>query len=126
MNNDLKNFDIGTVLSISHSKLLTDIGNIYKILNYMLEDNLFTHQLPRACKFCEKFILTQHPQLTEWNNYDESVNEDNYKEMLKKAEEMFGDQLPIKKVPSGIWNFIDPIEELIQKIPHEKILILKA
>ena len=43
-------YDLGTVLSVTTGTLLTKIGNVYKILNYMTGDNLFTHQLPRVSK----------------------------------------------------------------------------
>ena len=83
-------FDIGTILSVAHSKLLTEIGNVYKILNFMLDDNLFTHQLPRAGRFCAKFLIAQHPKLERWAEFDEQITPENYKEYLEKAKVMFG------------------------------------
>lgn len=35
-------FKTETVLSITHDRLLTDIGEVYEILNYMLNDNVPT------------------------------------------------------------------------------------
>ena len=34
--------------SILDGRLSTDIGDVYKMLNYIFDDNLFTHQLPAA------------------------------------------------------------------------------
>ena len=115
-------YDIGTILSITHDNLLTRIDNVYQILNYMTDDNLFTHVLPRACRFCKPFILKQHPQLLEWDIYKPQVNTNNWEEMLEKARIMFGDELDIEKAPSGVWSEKNPIEELSEMVDKDKII----
>ena len=118
-------FDIGTILSVAHSKLLTEIGNVYKILNFMLDDNLFTNQLPRAGRFCAKFLITQHLQLENWAEFDEQITPENYKEYLEKAKTMFGKELEISKVPSGVWSYKDPTDELKEHFAEENIIKVK-
>ena len=119
-------FNIGTVLSISHDRLLTNMDNVYKILNYMLDDSLFTHQLPRAARFCQKFVIAEHPQLEEWNDFDKQVNTDNWREFVKKAETMFGKELEISKVPGGVWTYKEPVEELAEMVGKDKIIIAQT
>ncbi len=58
-----RTFTLETVLSITTGVLLTDIGNVYDILNYMTGDNLLTHQLPLAADICKHAIWKQHPKL---------------------------------------------------------------
>jgi len=111
-------FDIETILSVTHGKLLTSISNIYAILNYLLDDNLFTHQLPRASQFCKEFILAEHPQLKKWDNYSQYVSTETWKEYLGKAKRMFGSKLEISKVPANTWGYKNPIEELQKMIKH--------
>lgn len=41
------------------------IGGVYKVLNFMLDANLFTHQLPRAYDVCYPEIVKQHPWVAE-------------------------------------------------------------
>jgi hypothetical protein len=118
-------FDIGTILSISHDHLLTDIGKVYEILNFMLDENLYTHQLPRAGKFCRPFVIQQHPQLEDWDLLDKQVTTDNWKEMVEKARGIFGNELEIEKPPSGVFNHKNPIEELEEMVGKEKIIIAK-
>jgi len=118
-------YEIGTVLSISHSTLLTEMGNIYKILNYMLDDNLYTHQLPRASRFSQKFILAQHPQLDGWGLFDDQITTENWKEYLEKAKAMFGEKLEIEKIPSGVWTIKSPTEEAEEMFAKDKIERLK-
>lgn len=59
-----KDFPLGHVLSITTGRLCCDIGGVYEILNYVTGDNLFTHVLPRACRFAGPLILDQHPELS--------------------------------------------------------------
>lgn len=117
-------FNIGIVLSISHSKLLTEVGNVYEILNYMLDDNLFTHQLPRAGRFCQKFVVAEHPQLEKWDDFNEQITPENYKEYLEKAKAMFGEELEISKVPGGVWTYKEPVEEAQEHFAKENISVV--
>ena len=117
-------FDIGTVLSISHSKLLTSIDNVYKILNYMLDDELFTHRLPRAGRFCQKFVVVEHPRLMLWDDFDDKITTVNWKEHLEKAKAMFGEELEISKVPAGVWTYKDAVEEAEEMMPKENIITI--
>lgn len=118
-----KLFDIGTILSIPFPHLLTDMDNIYKILQFMINNTeLYTHQLPRAAKFCGKFILAQHPQLEEWEIYDPQINRDNWKKFLQKAKDMFGEYLEIKQLPEGVFDYKDPEQEAEEMFGKDKVL----
>jgi hypothetical protein len=50
-------FTLGEVLSIATTKLLTPFEGVYRILNWMTDDSLYTHQLPRACDECKPWLL---------------------------------------------------------------------
>ena len=117
-------FDIGIVLSISHDHLLCDIGKVYENLNFMLDENLYTHQLPRAGKFCRPFVLQQHPQLTDWDILDVQVTTANWKDMVGKATAMFGESLEIEKLPGGVWTEKDPIEEAKEIMGNDGVIVL--
>src|SRR5688500_3274407 len=58
-------FPLGEVLSITTGRLVgrEAIGGVYRILDYMTGESLFTHQLPRAAEECRPALLAQHPQL---------------------------------------------------------------
>lgn len=117
-------FKTEVVISAFTGRLLTDIGDVYKILNYLVDDNLFTHQLPRAGRFVTPFILNQHPQLEEWS--DDGINTDNYKEYVEKAQKMFGEYLELEPVPKGVWNHKNPIEEAEEMIGKDKVITVKT
>lgn len=66
-----RTFDLRAVLSVTTGRLLTKriserdngIGALYEILNWMTDDNLYTHQLPRAMQQCAPHLVRLFPEL---------------------------------------------------------------
>jgi hypothetical protein len=60
-----KSFDLGDVLTISTGFMVaaSGINAVYEMLNFMTNDSLFTHQLPRAMKECQPYLVRQYPFL---------------------------------------------------------------
>jgi hypothetical protein len=60
-----KSFALADVLSITTRRLVTSrhMEAVYDILNWMTDDNLFTHQLPRAARECGPWLLRWFPEL---------------------------------------------------------------
>jgi hypothetical protein len=64
-------FALRVILTVTTGRLLTvgagpqdnGIGDLYELLNWMTEDNLFTHQLGRAAEECKPVILELYPEL---------------------------------------------------------------
>jgi hypothetical protein len=84
-----KLFDLGSILSVTTGIMLVeDIGKLYKILNYMTGENLFTHQLLRASKSCAESLLTQFPKLREVTGDD--VDTGNWQDWLTCQKKEFG------------------------------------
>jgi hypothetical protein len=102
-------FDLGTVLSITDGHLFTDIGNVYKILNFMTGDDLFTHQLPRAMDECAPVIVKQYPHLSEFKTNPGTIK--NFKDVLKQAIEKYGNEFEIEPLKNNEHKIIDPITE---------------
>jgi hypothetical protein len=121
MNENMK-FDLGTVLTITTGILLTKIDNVYKILDYMTGDSLFTHQLPRVSRECEPILLKQFPQLKGIDVSD--VNSDNWNDFLQKQIEIFGNEFEVIPVSLFEHQHIDPIEELESMVDPSKIVVL--
>jgi hypothetical protein len=123
LGNTTKVFDIGTVLSVIYATILTELENYYKILQFMINNTeLYTHQLPRADKFCAKFLLAQYPQLEEWEIYDPQINPDNWQEFLQKAKDMFGEYLEVEQLPEGVFDYKDPEQEAEEMFGKDKII----
>ena len=120
-----KKFHIGDILSITTGKLVSPerIGGVYKILNYLTGDNLYTHQLPRAIDECRPWLKVQLPYLNDVDASD--VNPDNWKRWMKEQVEKYGEYLKIKPLPKNIHDFIDPLDELKRMVPEDKIIVVK-
>ena len=60
-----KRFHLGDVLSVTTGILMSPrrIEGVYDILNFMTGDNLFTHQIPRACREVTPALFQQHAWL---------------------------------------------------------------
>jgi len=101
-----KKFHLGVVLSVTSGKLLAPIGNLYKILDYMTGEELYTHELPSYNKLCKPYILEKYPNLA---NVDTSeVNRDNWKEFLDKQVSIYGEYLEVPKA-KDVKRIDDPI-----------------
>ena len=58
-----KYFHLSDILSVTTSRLLSDIDGLYDILNFLTGDNLCTHQLPRASDECKPWLEHCFPSL---------------------------------------------------------------
>jgi hypothetical protein len=117
-----KDFTLGQVLSAMTGRLLCDIGGVYQVLNHITGDNLYTHVLPRACKFASPILKAHFPEL---QVAEDASQQDRLDAMLAKVEgpqkmkacQDWLDSLPLPKtlsVPSwsGSWLSFDPLQEL--------------
>lgn len=118
-------FTTGEVISAGLGKLACDIEGVYKIMNYLTGDNLFTHQLPRAFRECEAWVIEQHPWLRE---LDESkCNRETVWAWLADAEARFGKVHDLQPLPPGRWHPKDPYTELLElEVPRDRIIAVKA
>lgn len=120
----MEEFSLGTVLSVTHGVLLCDIGDCYKILNFMTGDKLFTHQLPRAAKECAPALLRQHPFLSDIDVSD--IDTTNYREKLAVLLAKHPNRLPVRPLGNGEHEFIDPLSELAEKVHPDKIIVIDS
>lgn len=115
-------FSLGQILSVSGHRLLCDMGGVYEILNYVTGDNLYTHQLPRACESARPWLIKQYPWLA---SIDESgVTTDNWRDFLAEQIAAHGAELPIKPLPPEGWEAKDAIAELAEMVGSEKVIVV--
>lgn len=131
---DTKSFSLRTILTVTTGRLLTKgggdrdngIGDLYKILDWMTGDNLFTHQLPRAGEECRPWLLKWFPELApcsvglskldEWISKSRDGTETGIIMWLAEQKMMFPalkDFYDVPQIPSG-HVVKDPMEELIE------------
>jgi len=118
-----KEFHLGDVLTITTGRVLgvNGMDGIYKILNYMTGENLFTHQIPRASQQARPHIITQHPQLANVVLPDE-INNDNCKAVVEELCAKHGAWFSLEPIAEDLQRPCNPIEELTGMIPAEKIV----
>lgn len=66
-----KSFSLRTVLAVTTGRFIcaqkveigNGIGDLYGLLNWMTNDHLMTHQLPRAANECKPWLLRWFPEL---------------------------------------------------------------
>jgi len=102
-------FTIGQILSVYTGKLMCDISDLYKIANFLMDDNLFTHQLPRAAREAKPWLLESLPWLSGLT-LDE-VTAKNWKKRLQFYSEQFGEFHELAPIPSERRSHRDPVEE---------------
>jgi len=122
-----KQFHIGDVLSITTGKLLAPSGmdGIYSILNYMTNDNLFTHQLPRAMRECAPYLARQYPDLPneesdlpDFNGSKEAVTT-----YVQQQAVRFGEYLEVEPIPQDDHTYKDPITEAMELTSGRVIVV---
>ena len=123
-----REFHVGDVLSVVTGRLVSPsgIGGIYKILNFMTGDNLFTHQLPRAMRECRPHLFKQFPTRLSSEDVEEAelcldvmfkgIDDDDkdnaLKYWLELCVEVFGETFLVEPIPRSAHEVVDPISEL--------------
>jgi len=97
---------------------------VYDVLNFLTRDNLFSHQLPRAFRECQPWVLRQHPQLAAIDH--SAVNEENWKTWLSEQEALFGAALTLEPIPRDDHAVRDPLAELAEMIGDKPVIVVAA
>jgi hypothetical protein len=122
---DTREFPLADILSITTGRLLSrdHIGGVYRILNYLTGDDLFTHQLPRAAQACRPSLFAQHPQLVEARPPDGDGLLP-LMEWLAEQERAYGMTLPVS--PVADWEHRDALGELLEHIGPERVIVVQV
>ena len=121
-----KDFHLGDVLSVTTGNLLSPegIGGVYKILNWMTGESMFTHQIPRIIGEARQVVLRQHPQLADVDA--SGVNGDNFRQWLGEQVARFGEVLPIEPMTADEHEYREPMSELAEKAHPDRIIPVVA
>ena len=113
INNNSKQFDLGTILTITTAKcrLFTEIENLYIILDYLTESTHLTHELPRAHEIVRPYVLSLYPNL---EGVGDDVVIESYEDLenfLTEQKKIFGETLALSPIPKG-YSYIEPTSGL--------------
>lgn len=109
INNNPKQFDLGTILTITSAefRLFTEIENVYKILAYLMEKNIYTDQISKAHEIARPYVLSLYPNL---EGVGDDVVIESYEDLdnfLTEQKKIFGETLALSPIPKG-YSYIEP------------------
>lgn len=119
---ETKEFPTAKVLSTVTGTLVSNIGGVYEVLNWMTGESLFTHQLPRVSREAQPVLVAAHPSLQQAIDEVEQVTSENWQEWLQKWEDRYGPTIAVPKMSSDAHERIDPISELAEKVHPDNII----
>jgi hypothetical protein len=120
------------------------MGGVYEILNHATGDDLYTHVLPRACKFAAPQILEMYPELQEAGSPRNLARLDELIENVKARGErrlegvkMWLDWMrepgtcnlaASYEIPSwgARWFSLDPIQEAVAMVGEDKVIAVSV
>jgi hypothetical protein len=121
-----KAFHISDVLSAYSGYLVSTrhMAGVYEVLNFLTQDNLFTHQLPRAMDECKGWLKKQHPQL---DNIDcAGLTPDTLPAWVEQVVAKYGETLEIKPLPKDAHEYRDPIEEAESMVGADRVIVIRG
>ena len=118
---DGSTFTTGEVLSAGTGILCCEMGGVYRILNFLTGESLFTHQLPRAMRACESWVKHQCPWI---NEVDASqCSPETVVGWLAAIEAKVGKTHILKPLPAGGYEARHPLEELGDMIGKDRAAV---
>lgn len=121
-----KPMPLGDILSVTTGALVSrdHMDGLYRILNHMTGEPVFTHQIPRVGRECTPRLLEQHPQLADITVPDWSggVDKDTVYAWLDEMEAIYGTELPVTPLAPGDHTSIGPLTELAMNYPHLTVM----
>ncbi len=122
-----KKFHLGDVLCVTTGLLVSPrhIHGVNDILDFMTGDDLCLHQIPRAIDECKPHLLEQFPKLAEVDV--SGVNTENHVQWLAEQVAKYGEEFEVKPIPTGAYQFKNPIAEMAGMIGGpEKVIVVET
>lgn len=116
-----ESFPLADILTITTGRFLgrDGVDGIYRILNYLTGDNLYTHQLTRAAEACRPALLSEHARLGQLP-LPEDLRTSSLEAWLAEQERTHGKSLTV--TPLAKWQHINPIAELVDRFGTDRVI----
>lgn len=120
-------FHLGDILSITTGTLVSPdhMDGVYRILNHLTGDNLFTHQLPAACEAMRPALVAQFPEIAAIEA-PEFAGADDVPPWLAEQVKRFGEWHEVAAPSSALWGEHDPIQELVDMVGEDRVISVPA
>lgn len=132
MKNETKQFPLRVLLTVTTGRLLTKsvspndngIGDLHNILEWMTNDSIWTHQLPRFGDECKPWLLRWFPNLA-LAATDESLTaldkvieargaEEGVEAWLRTIQPRLNLKYDVPRIPQDDHEHKDPYDEIVQ------------
>ena len=116
-------FHISDMLTVITGRLVSRDGvdGLYRILNYMTGEDLYTHQLPRAAKECAPVLKMQFPHLADAESRWAGANTS---EACAAWVAQFGPEY-LEVQPLVIKTKRDPLAEAVATVGVERVIVFR-
>jgi hypothetical protein len=120
-------FHIGDVLSIVADRLVSRDGfhGLERALDYMADEHIFTHQIPRVMLEARAAIVAVYPSLAEVVVPDD-IDESTVHDWLHEQARRYGEFLRLPRMSVDQHERIDPYSEAIEKKHASQIRTVRA
>lgn len=117
-------FPLCDVLSVAVNKILSPKGmrGVQALLSYMTGESLHHLQLARAAAVCQPHLLKQHPQLSDINVSNLTL--DKWPDWHAKQVKRFGETLLVRPLEPGQYEPRDPVEEAEELVGRDRVLVI--
>jgi len=124
MSTETKTFHIGDILSITTGALVSPrhIGGVYDILGWLVDESLFTHQLPRVARECEEFLIETFPDLP--TEAPTLTSKDEVFAWLDLMSAEHGETREVPRMREVDHTHIDPLTEIKLMRPDAEVLVM--
>lgn len=125
-------FPLGTVLTVTTGRLLCEMDDLYRILEFMAGEPVWTHQLPRVSDEVKPVILALYPQLEEVEVPEKFEGEtkdelmDAVMEWLDEQAETRGSAFQLAPLDIMDHTSIDPISEIRLMRPDVPVIAIEV
>ena len=125
---ETKDFHLGDVLTITTGRLLSTrhMEGVYDILNWMSDDELMTHQLPRVSEEAKPFLLASHPELASVE-VPEITSQESLEDFLATLYPTLGEHLAVHRMPADAHERKNALVEMAEMMrPDQEILVVEV
>lgn len=110
------------LVTVTSGTLLCPDGmdGLYRVLNGLTGDSLFTHQLPAAAETMAPVLLEQHPWLSSVV-VPEGMSVDEVHAWVEWGSLEYGVEFEVTPAPER-WGSHDPLQELVDRVGAERVI----
>lgn len=107
------------VLTLITGNLFVSVDRLYALYNGLTNDNLFTHQLPRAFRACEPVAKAKWPEIAE-TMARLVISPENYFALLQFARRRWGNEFNLEPIKD--WALVDPLQEAVSMTGADRVI----